>query len=235
MSARRAVLLVGSARPTGTSTSEALGRSFLRRLESAGVESQVFFASHCRHDDRLRELTDAVASAEFFVLATPMYVDSLPYLVIRALEAIAAARTRPGALPPSPTRFLAIVNCGFPEAAQTRTALDICRIFAAQARLEPGGALGLGGGETLGGQAPERLGWLTRHLRRALDLAAEALLAGRPVPEKAVELMARPLFPTLGYVLVAERRWRKQARRWGVESQLGARPYEPPQEHRPTA
>ncbi len=226
MSARRAVLLVGSAKPSGTSTSEALGRSLLRRLDSAGMETRVFLVSHCR-DERLPELVDAVAGAEIFVLATPMYVDALPYLVVRAFEAIAAARTRPGAAPASPTRFLALVNCGFPEAMQTSSAQDICRIFAAQARLELAGTLGLGGGETLRGQAPERMGWLTRHVRRALDLAAEALLAGRPVPEKAVELMARPIIPALGYVLMANQSWRREARRWGATAKLGARPYEP--------
>lgn len=226
MSARTAVLLVGSAKPAGTSTSEALGRSLLRRLETAGVATRVFLASHCR-DDRLQELVDAVAGAEIFVLATPMYVDALPYLVVRAFEAIAAARTRPGAPPPSPTRFLAIINCGFPETIQTQTAQDICRIFAAQARLELAGTLGLGGGETLRGQAPEQMGWLTRHVRRAFDLAAEALLAGRTVPEKAVELMARPIIPALGYVLVANYSWRKEARRWGAQGRLSARPYAP--------
>ncbi len=222
----RTVLLVGSARPSGTSTSEALGRSLLRRLEPAGEEAQVFLVARCRHEDELRALVDAVAAADLFVLATPMYVDSLPALVVRALETIAAARTRPGASP-TPTRFLAIVNCGFPEAEQTRTALEICRIFAAQARLELAGALGLGGGETLHGKPPEALGWLARHVRRALDLTAEALLAGRPVPQKAVELMARPIVPAIGYVLIGSHNWRKEARRWGVESKLRDRPYEP--------
>ncbi len=226
MSARRAVLLVGSAKPSGASTSEALGRSLLRRLEAGGIETRTFLVAHTRGDEALRELVDAIAGAELFLLASPMYVDSLPHLVVRAFEAIAAARTRPGTTP-SPTRFLALVNCGFPEAAQTRTALDICRIFAAQARFELAGTLGLGGGETLHGKPPEALGWLARPVRRALDLTAEALLAGRPVPQKAVELMARPIVPAIGYLLVGNHNWRKEARRWGAESRLDARPYEP--------
>ncbi len=226
MSARAAVLLVGSARPSGTSTSEALGRSLLRRLVAAGFAGRVFLVAHWRSDEALRELRDAVAAAEIFVLAAPLYEDSLPYLVVRAFEAIAADRTRPGA-PPAPARFLAMVNCGFPEAAQTQTALDICRIFAAQAGFEPASALGLGGGETLHGRPPEALGWLARHVRRALDLTAQALLAGRPVPQKAVELMARPIVPAIGYLLVANHNWRREARRWGAESKLAARPYEP--------
>ncbi len=220
------VLLVGSARPTGSSTSEALGRYLLRRLEAAGAASSVFHVSHCRHDAELSELASAVDAADVFILATPLYVDSLPFLVTRAFETIAARRTQPGAEPRPGTRFLALINCGFPEAAQTRTAQDICRIFARQARLQLAGTMGLGGGETLHGRAPESMGWLTRHLRRALDLAADALLAGRPVPEKAVELMARPLIPAIGYVLVANHNWRAQARRFGAQAHLDDRPYQ---------
>ena len=227
----RVVLLVGSARPTGSSTSEALGRYLLQRMQPAGVEQRVFHVSQCRRDEELSELVSAVEEADIFVLATPLYIDSLPFLVTRAFEAIADVRTLPSEEPRLGTRFLALINCGFPEAAQTRTAQDICRIFARQARLELAGTMGLGGGETLHGRSPESMGWLTRHLRRALDLAADALLAGRPVPEKAVELMARPLIPAIGYVLVANHNWRAQARRLGTLARLGEKPFE--QAHEP--
>ncbi len=224
----RAVLLVGSAKPTGTSTSEALGRYLVRRMELGGaMETRVFHVSHCRQDAELAELAAAVDRSDLFILATPLYVDTLPFLVTRALEVLAAARTRPGAAPRLGTRFVAVVNCGLPEAAQTRTAQDICRIFAHQARLELAGTLGLGGGETVQGRSPESMGWLARHVRRALDLTADALLAGGPVPQKAVDLMARPLIPAIGYMLLADRGWRKQARRFGTEAQLFDRPYEP--------
>ncbi len=221
----RVVLLVGSARPSGTSTSEALGRYLLQRLQGAGAESRVFQVSHCRHDEELSELVSAVDQADIFILASPLYVDSLPFLVTRAFETIAARRTHPAAEPRLGTRFLALINCGFPEATQTRTAQDICRIFARQARLELAGTLGLGGGETLQGRAPESMGWLARHLRRALDLAADALLRGQPVPEKAVELMARPLVPAIGYMLLGDRGWRQRARRFGAEARMGDRPF----------
>ena len=224
MSGGRVLFLVGSARPRGESTSEALGRHVLRQLEAGGMESDVRYVSHCRGDEALAELAAAVDAADIFLLATPVYVDSLPYLVTLALERIAAARE--ALSEPRPVRFLAITNCGFPEAVHTEVPRAICRAFARRARLECAGTLGLGGGEALRGRAPDRMGWLARHVTRSLDLAAEALLAGRPVPDKAVELMARPLVPAVGYTLIGELGWRRQARSHGVEAQLEARPYQ---------
>ena len=93
----------------------------------------------------------------------------------------------------SAVRFVAVVNCGFPELEHTRTALDICRAFARQAGLAWTGGLGLGGGEAIGGRPLEELGGMTRHVRRGLDLAAAALLAGRPIPEEALALLSRPM------------------------------------------
>jgi hypothetical protein len=223
MSAGRVLLLVGSARPRGESTSEALGRHLLRQLEAGGMESDVRYVSHCRSEEALASLAAAVDAADIFLLATPVYVDSLPYLVTLALERIAGARE--AGPEPRPVRFLAIANCGFPEAVHTEVPLAICRAFARRAALQCAGTLGLGGGEALRGRAPDRMGWLARHVTRSLDLAAEALLAGRPVPEKAVELMARPLVPAVGYTLIADLGWRRQARAHGVEPQIEARPY----------
>ncbi len=224
MSARRVVLLVGSARPRGESTSEALGRYLLARLASSGWESQVYFVSHARGPDGLAELTSAIGAADLFVLATPLYVDALPHLVTAACEHIAAAR---GAAPqPTPCRFVAIVNCGFPEVAHTAVALDICRSFARHARLECAGTLGLGGGEAIHGHGLERMGWLTRHVRQALDLAALALASFRPVPDKAVQLMGRSMLPVRAYTLAADALfWPREARKHGVDKFLDARPY----------
>lgn len=225
MSVQRVVLLVGSARPRGESTSEALGRYLLRALEAAGAHADIVWVAHCRSDDELKALTACVEAADLFVLASPMYFDSLPYLVTRAMEHIAAART---ASPPRRrTRFAAIVNCGLPEAAQTRVALAICQEFARQAGLDYAGGLGLGGGEALRGRAPDRVGWVGRHITRSLDLAGDALIAERAIPPKATELIGRPLIPALGYTMIGELAWKRQARQNAV-SDLNARPFPQP-------
>lgn len=225
MSLENVVLLVGSARPRGESTSEALGRYLARPLEAAGARVEIAWVARCRGDEALNALAASVEAADAFVLVSPVYFDSLPYLVIQAMEHIAAVRA--AAASTRPVRFLPIVNCGLPEALHTRVALAICREFARQAGLEHVGGLGLGGGEALRGRAPDRVGWIGRHITRSLDLAAEALITGRPLPGKATELMARPLIPALGYTLIGEFGWKRQARQNGV-TDLNARPFPQP-------
>ena len=122
--------------------------------------------------------------------------------------------------------FLALVNCGFPEWEHNRTALEICRVFARQAGLAWMGGLGYGGGEAIKGRPLEELGGQTRSLRRGLDLAAEALLAGRTVPAEAQALLARPVVPSRLYTAIGTIGWLRAARRYGTLRRLRDRPLE---------
>jgi hypothetical protein len=224
VSARRAVLLVGSARPSGTGNSEALGAYLLALLAAGGMENEVFHVGRCQRPEKERLLLEAIDGADLFVLSTPLYVDALPYLVTRTAERMAAHRATQ---PDKPAvRFLAMVNCGFPEWEQTQTALDICRAFAREAGFEGVGGLGLGGGEAIGGRPLEELGGQTRNLRRGLDLAAEALLAHRVVPEEAQALLARQAIPSRLYTAIGSLKWLRAARRKGTLRKLGDRPLE---------
>ena len=220
MTIARAVLLVGSAKPPGTSTSDVLGRYLLARLAERHVAAQVFFTGRSPSSRVERKLEAALADADLFVLATPLYVDSLPYLVTRALESIARTpRT-------TPCTFAALINCGFPEAAQCETAIEIARAFARRAGFDWAGGLALGQGGAIDGRHLEDRGAMTRHVRAALDLAAAALLERSPIPSEAVSLMARPMMPAVVYTVIGNLGWKIQARKNGVSRRLGARPYD---------
>jgi len=222
VSARRVVLLVGSARPPGTGNSEALGGYLLARLAEGGMDIEVFHVHRCQRPEKERLLLEAVDGADLFVLSTPLYVDSLPYLVTRCCERIAVHRAAEPIEQRS--RFLALVNCGFPEWEHTRTAIDICRVFARQASFVWAGGLGLGGGEAIGGRSLEEVGGMTRHVRRGLDVAAEALLDDRIIPEEAQALLARPMIPSRLYTFIGDIGWLKAARRQGTLRRLRDRP-----------
>ena len=222
MTIARAVLLVGSAKPAGSSTSEALGRYLCARLAERGVATTVLFVGRSPHANTESKLTAALARADLFVLATPLYVDSLPYLVIRALEQV--ARTSSPRRPPC--RFTALINCGFPEAEQCRTALDIACAFARRAGLEWAGGLALSEGGVIDGRPIEELGGLARHVRSALDSAAAALADGRPVPSAASEQLARRMMPTRVYTFMGNLGWKWRAAHNRVGSSLDARPFE---------
>ncbi len=220
---RRAVLLVGSPR-CKTSTSASLGGYVLAQLESHGVQTEIIHLyTTLNRSDRLGAMLDSVDGADLMVLAFPLYVDSLPAPVVEALERIAAHRA--GAR--TSARFAAITNCGFPEAAHCETALATCAAFAEQAGFAWTGGLALGGGEGLVHGTPlDQLGQRAASIRKALEIAADALAAGTAIPPDAVALLARPMIPAWLYRLIGGFGWTRQARRYGAQHHLKARPYD---------
>ena len=221
---KTALLLIGSAKPAGESSSEALGAYLSERLAERGIHTETqHVARALRTEARTQELLQAVDRADLFILAFPLYVDSLPYMVIEALERIAAHRQAQPAH--TQASFLAIANCGFPEVQHNDTALLICEQFAAAAGLRWAGGLALGEGGAINGQPLAKAGGMVRNVVAALDLAAAALAEGEPVPAEAIALMARPFIPTRAYMLMGDVGWLAQARRNRVLTRLAARPF----------
>ena len=232
----RVLLIVGSPKTKSPSTSGVLGNHLLRRLEGCGWQAEALTLRDRSLGEAHRpSLLEAVDRADLLVLAFPLYIDALPYLVTRALEIIAdhrrtSAQTRP-------QRLVAIVNNGFPEPHQNALALAICGQFAAECGIEWAGGLAMGAGEALSSGRPlsatPALGAPpVRHVMRALDLTADALAAGHPVPAAAVTMIGAsplPFVPLAGwrwiFKLGGEASWRRQAAALGVSAAgLLARP-----------
>lgn len=221
------LLLVGSAKQPGHSTSESLGHYLCSRMATHGWGVQTLYVHQVlRTEERTRAMLQAVDTANLVVLATPLYVDSLPYLVTAMLECIAAHRA--GATRQTEGRFVAIVNCGFPEAVHNDVALAICRQFARSSKLDWAGGLSMGGGGVVHGEPLDELGGRTSGIRHALDLAANALAAGLRVPEESAELLAKPVIPSWMYTTIGNLGWRRAAWKLGTFRRLGDRPYARP-------
>ena len=229
-----ALLLVGSPKP-GASSSASLGGYLQERLAAHGVASEtIAVARALKTEEGARALLTAVAATDLVVLSFPLYVDSLPAPVVRAFELIADARAKnaPSARPAAPVPdapakpgFVAICQCGFPEAEHDLVALEICANFARAAGFEWAGGLAMGGGGLIDGQPLGARGGLLRSVTRALDLSATELADGRPVPAEAVRLMSKPAFPAFAYRFIANRGWRAELKKKGATTPLDARPY----------
>jgi NAD(P)H-dependent FMN reductase len=219
----KALLLVGS--PKARSTSASLGDHLLGLLEQRGLfTDSLRLTPILRKADGARILLSKADGAGIIVLAFPLYVDSLPGPLVRALELLAEHRRAMGS--PRRQRLLAISNCGFPEARHNETALDQCRIFCRDAGIEWVGGLGLGGGGMIGGLPLTKRGRAVRGVTASLALAADTLAADTPLPEEAVSLMARPLIPVWLYMLIGHAGWRRQARKFGALKKIYDRPYQ---------
>jgi hypothetical protein len=215
-------VLVGSPRG-GASVSAALAEHLGGLLADRGLEvTTAWIQRSLRTDPGLVALGAALRDADLVALATPLYVDSLPGPVMEAFEILGRQRAAPVSARP---RFLAMVNCGFPEAVHTDTALAVCRLFAEEAGLEWIGGLGLGGGGMLSGKPLPEQGGRARIVSRALAMTASAIGQGRIVPEGAERLVrALPVPPWL-YRFFADRSFVQEARQHGTLGRLDERPY----------
>jgi len=234
--ARKALLIVGSPKTKSPSTSGVLGRYLLGRLKAHGWETEsLTLRASLRLGPGQKELLSWTDRADLLLLAFPLYVDSLPFLVTKALEVIASHRQ---ALPDRrPQRLVAIVNNGFPEAAQNALALAICRRFADQSGIAWAGGLAMGAGEALSsGQsltAPRGSAPPVGHVINALDMAGAALASGQSVPGEAARLIAKSPIPLLHssvwrwlFVKMGNRYWRVRAAGFGVSKKdLLAQPF----------
>ena len=232
LSLRRALLIVGSPKTGEPSTSSALGGFLLDCLEKRGwsTESLTLRTSLNRPEGE-SELLSAVARAALVLLAFPLYVDALPHLMTKALTVIAAHRraTHESASP----RLVAIVNSGFPETHQNSVALAICREFAEQSGFHWAGGLAFGAGGIIGGQPltqPQRQGAPVKNVIAALEMTADSLAEGLPIPAEVMNLITKNRIPfalwSRLYVLMGARGFKKIAAKNGFrKADLLAQPY----------
>ena len=215
----RVLLLVGSPKTRSASTSGVLGGHLLGDLQARGWTADTLVLKPAIQGSAGQErLFRAVDEADLVLLAFPLYIDALPYLTTLALELLACR-------PMSGKGLAVLVNSGFPEARQNHLAAAMCARFAAGAGMAWAGSLAMGAGEALSSGEPlaPRHGVgrpPVGHVIKALDLSAEALAAGLPIPFEASALMARNPFLGLPFGLwrrvfsfMGKRHWQQMARR----------------------
>jgi hypothetical protein len=206
-----AALLVGS--PKGSkSTSNSVGTYLADKIEQKGVPYEKVYICQCLSSETKKAaLLRLVDKSDLIILAFPLYVDSLHSQVIETLELIAEHAKGKHAL--DEKSIVAISNSGFPETKQNTTALTICRLFAKQVGFNWAGGLAMGGGEMIAGQPLSELGGRVRSKTKALEIAADALAQGDPIPEEAVASMSKLGVPRWMYLLIANRRWKSKAKK----------------------
>ena len=219
---QRALLLVGSPR-TKKSTSASLGGYLFEQLNKRGIETRTIqIYTSLYSPERMKAMYESIDNADLAVLAFPLYVDSLPAPVMAALEKITVHCQDNRSL----IRFAAIANCGFPGANHNDAAIAIASEFARQTGLTWMGGLALGAGEGIVHGVPlNELDGRAIPLKGALDLAAEALAGGNPIPGSARDLLAKPIIPSWMYTLRGRFGWRQAARQFGMEKELKRQPY----------
>ena len=221
---QRALLLIGSPKPA-SSTSEAIGDYLLDKLRQHDIEGEkTKLIQILKHEDGIHKLIASINNCDILILSCPLYVDSAPAIVIKAMELISKERKSREYI--KRPRMLAICNSGFPEAHQNHTALEIYRHFANESGFEWVGGLALGGGGAIDSRPLTSLGGMARNIIKSLDLTASAITDGKHIPEEATKLMAKPIVPHWLYFLIGQIGWKIQAKKYGAHKKLNDRPYE---------
>jgi len=217
----RALLLIGS--PRGRrGNSGAMGFYIAGKLGAAGMETVSFLLNPVRGGPDYSVLESEVSHADLVILFSPVYVDSLPGPVIRAMEQIAERRRGEYVGKPA---FAAVVCSGFPEPRNTELALATCKLFAQETGMKWLGGLGFGMGETLGGKTPDQAGGTAFIIRWALDIASEAWAKLEEVPKSALRSAARQRIPSWLYRFMGNWSWNKTAKKIGTGERMKDRPY----------
>jgi multimeric flavodoxin WrbA len=215
------LLLVGSPRGE-TSTSASLGTYLLKLLEESGsTTAKGLIHRFVNRSEKIEELLSLVNNADLIILSFPLYVDSLPAPVIKAMELIRDNRNEKQR---QNQDFIAISNSGFPEASQIEVALEICKNFAEEVNFNWMGGLALGGGGAVNGRPLEERGGMLRNVVKGLEITAEYLSKGEDIPNEAIELVSKSIIPSGMYKMMGNLGWRIQARRYGALKRMKDQP-----------
>lgn len=188
---KHALLLIGS--PKGEkSTSASVGNYLLSKLEAAGMSSEKAYIHKIENQAaKIQELFETVDQADLIILSFPLYVDSLPAPVIKAMELLKEKRgpEKPG----KSQSLIAICNNGFPEPAQNTVALEICRNFSQQCGFIWRGGISIGGGGVSVNGIPlnKKKRGLVKDIIRGLESTAKALKNDQDIPETVLTRLSK--------------------------------------------
>lgn len=221
----KVILLVGS--PKGEkSASNSIMSFLLEKFHKNGIESEkTYIVKHVGSDEGISNLVSQVMDSDIIILISPLYVDSIPAIVINAMEKIYEHKKN---FPSKKQMMMAIFNCGFPEPKHNNLAIDMCKKFASDLDITWAGSVTIGMGASLEGRSLKSFG-MAKNLRNGLNIVVESLANSKLIPKNAEIIASKPMIPltiskffmcTFGSIL-----WGSQMDK-SVKKKMYDRPYE---------
>ena len=186
----KALLIVGS--PKGEkSASNSIASYLLEKFQEEGIKiEKTYIVKDVRTDEGIDKLISKVNGSDALILVAPLYVDSLPAIVIKAMEKIYEHKNSSF----KKKQMMAIFNCGFPEPHHNDLAVDMCKKFASLSGMIWAGSITIGMGPSLEGRALEKFS-MAKNLRKGLDMAVDAFVNGKTIPKEAEIIASKPFIP----------------------------------------
>lgn len=153
------------------------------------------------------EIIEKLKKADTWVVAFPLYVDSLPGHLLSCLKQLEKMTWKRKDL-----NVYGIANCGFYEGNQAEPALNVLKNWCAKAGCAYKGSLGIGGGGAIA--VSEKFS--AKHGPRAGIFKAMKSFAERIVKKEGeVNKYATVAFPRFVYKFCAQHSWRKMIKKNG--------------------
>ncbi len=147
------------------------------------------------------EIIEKLKVADTWVLAFPLYVDSMPSHLLACLKQLEKMPWKPKNL-----TVYGIANCGFYEGNQAEPALDVLKNWCAKAGCFYKGSLGIGGGGAIAvSERFEAARGPRMSIYKAMKCFAERIVN----KEGEVNKYATVAFPRFVYKICAQHSWRK--------------------------
>lgn len=222
----KALLLVGS--PKGkNSVSNNIAAYIQDKFQQNDVETQKTFIVKHMNKESLEKLVNEIDNFDLLILIAPLYVDSLPSIVIKLMEEVCEYKKINNT---KKQNFMAIINSGFPEPSHNDLAIDMCKNFASKSNMGWTGGITVGMGPALGDKPLEKTGGVSKNLRNGLDTAVNALSENMPVPKEVLTTASKPLMPLVLSKLMlrwfGSRMWTNMVKDKHVKKKMYYRPYE---------
>lgn len=146
------------------------------------------------------EIIEKLKKADTWVVAFPLYVDSLPSHLIDCLKQLEKMTWKSKNL-----SIYGIANCGFYEGNQAEPALNVLKNWCAKAGCAYKGSLGIGGGGAIAvsGNASGNTG-MRMNIFKTMKKFAERIVK----KEAEVNKYATVAFPRFVYKIAAQHSWR---------------------------
>lgn len=223
MERKRVLILNGSPKRTN-STSYSIGNYLIKNFsEDKYLCKTEFVYDQLSNEDGINALINSFNESDIIIFSYPLYVDTLPALDIRAMELITEHRRKYKI--EKNQIFLVLANCGFFEGKQISNSINVCHFFAKENELNWYGGISVGAGGMYSGKSLEKVRGVSKKLREALELTAEAITNNTALPVEKISKLTVPGTPKFIYFNAANIGFKHSARKNGVLKILQNRPF----------
>ncbi len=197
----RNALIISCSPRAKKGSSNAMAEYLFDQFKLNGTSTdKIILCQEIRDESRIVEYID---KADVIVLTLPVYENSIPGLVVQLFELVDQFRNK---LANIKKQLFVISNSGFAEVSANQSAIEVCRLFAAEMGFDWLGGIAVAPGTLFTEDNLYKSKRIYKKLIKSLDMIAESISNNRKIPEEAFALVSKPflnlyIYLIAGYIL----------------------------------